>query len=32
MKKIPDDMYFEGFYIWFNSEKKEEYILTPNFV
>lgn len=32
MKKIPDDMCFEGFYIWFNSEKKEEYILTPNFL
>lgn len=32
MKKIPDDMCFEGFYIWFNSDKKEEYILTPNFL
>lgn len=32
MKKLPDDMCFEGFYIWFNSEKKEEYILTPNFL
>lgn len=32
MKKMPDDMCFEGFYIWFNSEKKEEYILTPNFL
>ena len=32
MKKIPDDMSFEGFYIWFNSEKKQEYILTPNFL
>lgn len=32
MKKMPDDMCFKGFYIWFNSEKKEEYILTPNFL
>lgn len=32
MKKIPNDMCFKGFYIWFNSEKKEEYILTPNFL
>lgn len=32
MKKMPDDMCFGGFYIWFNSEKKEEYILTPNFL
>ena len=32
MKKEIKDMGFEGFYIWFNSEKKEEYILTPNFL
>lgn len=32
MKRIPDDMCFEGFYIWFNSEKKQEFILTSNFL
>ena len=32
MNTIPKDMCFEGFYIWFNSEKKEAYILTPNFL
>lgn len=32
MKKLVEDMGFEGFYIWFNTEKKEEYILTPNFL
>lgn len=25
-------MCFEDFYIWFNSDKKEEYILTSNFL
>lgn len=32
MRKIPDHICSEGFYIWFNSEKKEEYILTPKFL
>lgn len=32
MKKEIKDMGYEGFYIWFNGEKKEEYILTPLFL
>lgn len=32
MNAIPKDMCFEGFYIWFNSEIEEEYILTSNFL
>lgn len=32
MKQIPFDMGFEGFYIWFNNEKNEEYFLTPLYI
>ena len=32
MKEEVKDISYEGFYIWFNSEKNEEYILTPNFL
>lgn len=29
MKELPVHTFFEGFYIWFNQEKKEEYYSTP---
>ena len=29
MKELPQNKFFEGFYIWFNKDKKEEYYATP---
>ena len=29
MLKVPEYSFFEGFYMWFNKEKKEEYYSTP---
>lgn len=29
MKELPAHTFFEGFYIWFNQEEKEEYYSTP---
>ena len=29
MRELPQNKFFEGFYIWFNKEKKEEYYGTP---
>ena len=29
MRELPQNKFFEGFYIWFDKEKKEEYYGTP---
>lgn len=29
MRKLPENKFFEGFYIWFDKDKKEEYYGTP---
>ena len=29
MKELPQNKFSEGFYIWFNKDKKEEYYATP---
>ena len=28
-RDLPENKFFEDFYIWFNQEKKEEYYSTP---
>jgi hypothetical protein len=29
LREIPQNTFFDGFYIWFNTSKKEEYYATP---
>ena len=29
MRELPENKFFEGFYIWFDKDKKEEYYGTP---
>ena len=29
MRELPVNQFFEGFYIWFDKDKKEEYYATP---
>ena len=31
MRELPENKFFEGFYIWFDKDKKEEYYESKNY-